>query len=171
MFGWVIGKSSNKGKTPKFFAYLLEFFSNTQINVCLGEQLIIMMDVAVPRTKILTIALMCSLHAFYHKNITDSLNCYLAATVCLIVLKCTASLVFGFVCSLCKATSLYHHLKLLLTSSFVSWLALSLLRRMAVHGLHHKASVWYFRGRSAPWITSELLIGWRFEPELNPYLC
>lgn len=131
MFGWVIGKSSNKGKTPKSFAYLLELFSNTQINVCLGVQLIIMMDVAVPRTKILTIALMCSLHAFYHKNITDSLNCYLAATVCL-VLKCTASLVFGSVCSLVKATSLYHLLKLLLTSSFVSWLALSLLRRMAV---------------------------------------
>lgn len=80
MFGWVIRKSSNKGKTPKSFAYLLEFF-NTQINVCLGEQLIIMMDVGVPQTKILTIALMCSLHSFYLKNVSDSLNRYLAATV------------------------------------------------------------------------------------------
>lgn len=124
-FGWVIGRSSNKGKIPKSFAYLLEFF-NTQINVCLGEQLIIMMDVAVPRTKILTIAFMCSLHAFYHQSITDSLNCYLAATVCLIVFKCIANLVFGSICSLGEASSLNYLLKLLYSSSFVSWLALSL---------------------------------------------
>lgn len=51
------------------------------------------MSVAVPQIKYLEVkseALSCCSHTFH--CITDSLNCYLVATVCLTVLKCIANL-------------------------------------------------------------------------------
>lgn len=60
-------------------------------------------NVAVPLIKIFKSeikTLSWYLHRFYHANVTDSLNCYFAATVCLIVLKYIANLLVGSVHSL-----------------------------------------------------------------------